>query len=197
MCPAIERSTRGLLNSRRNISVSTSESRKHASALRLHPLEHHHTHNYTYPAYTCTPLRDQLHHIYTIGHTRTSTSTPNNPSQHHPPTMSQPQPDSTAGLGLPQVAACLLVGYFVFRWFFKTNDPSSTAQRRPPAIDPRRLQQQVDVIRGMFPQIPTAAVQAELIRNGGSIEITTEKILTNGFLPEVSLPLQLWAHMLR
>lgn len=99
--------------------------------------------------------------------------------------MSQSQSDSTAGLGLPQVAACLLVGYFVFRWFFKSNDPSSTAQRRPPPVDPRRLQEQTDVVRGMFPQVSVAAVRAELIRNGGNIEITTERILTNGFLPEV------------
>ncbi|KAH0608573.1 uncharacterized protein H6S33_001707 [Morchella sextelata] len=99
--------------------------------------------------------------------------------------------DSTAGLGLPQVAACLLVGYFVFRWFFKTTDPSSSAAQRPSPVDSRRLQQQVDVIRGMFPQIPAGAVQAELIRNGGSIEITTEKILTNGFLPEPPAPVTL------
>jgi coupling of ubiquitin conjugation to ER degradation protein 1 len=98
----------------------------------------------------------------------------------------QSQSDSAAGLRLPQVAACLLVGYFVFRWFFKSNDLSGTAQRRPPPVDPRRLQQQTEVIRGMFPQVSVAAVQAELIRNGGNIEITTEKILTNGFLPEVS-----------
>lgn len=96
--------------------------------------------------------------------------------------------DSTAGLGLPQVAACLLVGYFVFRWFFKATNPSSSAAQRPSPVDPRRLQQQVDLIHGMFPQIPAAAVQAELIRNGGNIEITTEKILANGFLPEPPAP---------
>lgn len=96
------------------------------------------------------------------------------------------QQSDSAGLGLPQVAACLLVGYFVFRWFFKSNDPSSTAQRRPPPVDPRRLQEQTDVVRGMFPQVSAAAVRAELVRNGGNIEITTERILTTGFLPEVS-----------
>lgn len=96
------------------------------------------------------------------------------------------QQSDSAGLGLPQVAACLLVGYFVFRWFFKSNDPSSTAQRRPPQVDPRRLQEQTDVVRGMFPQVSAAAVRAELVRNGGNIEITTERILTTGFLPEVS-----------
>ena len=88
-------------------------------------------------------------------------------------------------LGLPQVAACLLVGYFVFRWFFKSSDPSSVSPTRSPVVDQRRLQEQSLLLTGMFPQVSMAAAQAELIRNGGNIEIATEKILAAGGLPEV------------
>ena len=93
---------------------------------------------------------------------------------------------------IPQLAACVIVGYFILRWFFKSDAPGSSAAAsrsvgRPPvsAADRRRLAQQVEVVRGMFPQFSVAAVEAELIRNGGNIEIATERILTNGFLPEV------------
>lgn len=92
------------------------------------------------------------------------------------------------GLGFPQVAACLLVGYFVFRWFFKSSDPATNSQSRPPPVDLRRLQEQSEVLHGMFPQVSLAAAEAELRRNGGSIEIATEKVLANGGLPEVTHP---------
>jgi len=91
-------------------------------------------------------------------------------------------------LGLPQVAACLLVGYFVFRWFFKSSDPSSVSPARSPVVDQRRLQEQSLLLTGMFPQVSIAAAQAELIRNGGNIEIATEKILAAGGLPEPPAP---------
>ncbi|PUU76201.1 hypothetical protein B9Z19DRAFT_1102516 [Tuber borchii] len=91
-------------------------------------------------------------------------------------------------LGLPQVAACLLVGYFVFRWFFKSSDPSSVSPTRSPVVDQRRLQEQSLLLTGMFPQVSMAAAQAELIRNGGNIEIATEKILAAGGLPEPPAP---------
>lgn len=93
---------------------------------------------------------------------------------------------------LPQAAAFLVISYLVYRFFFTTpasgSDGSSpvAAPRRP--VDRRRLQQQVEVVRGMFPQFSVAAVEAELIRNGGNIETTTERILTTGFLPEPPQP---------
>lgn len=94
---------------------------------------------------------------------------------------------------IPQVAACVLIGYLVLRWFFKGDTsglPATASPNTRPALvspaDRRRLTQQVDVVRGMFPQFSAAAVEAELLRNGGNIEITTERILSTGYLPEVS-----------
>jgi coupling of ubiquitin conjugation to ER degradation protein 1 len=93
---------------------------------------------------------------------------------------------------LPQAAAFLVISYLVYRYFF-TSTPSaaSSSTTTAPAarrVDPRRLAQQVEVVHGMFPQYTTAAIEAELIRNGGSIEVTTERILNTGFLPDVSSP---------
>jgi coupling of ubiquitin conjugation to ER degradation protein 1 len=90
---------------------------------------------------------------------------------------------------LPQAAAFLVISYLVYRFFFAGSPSSSdgASGNAGRVVDPRRLQQQVEVVRGMFPQFSQAAVEAELIRNGGSIEMATERILSTGFLPEVSL----------
>jgi coupling of ubiquitin conjugation to ER degradation protein 1 len=100
---------------------------------------------------------------------------------------------------LPQAAAFLVISYLVYRIFFTSspsNSPSSPPRsaRRP---DPARLRQQVEAVHGMFPQFSQAAVEAELIRNGGSIEVATERILSTGFLPEVScIPFPIWTAIL-
>jgi len=89
---------------------------------------------------------------------------------------------------LPQAAAFLVISYLVYRFFF-TSPPAASST--PPAVSPaatrRRLQQQIEVVHGMFPQVPTAAIEAELLRNGGNMEVATERILATGFLPDVSL----------
>ena len=105
---------------------------------------------------------------------------------------------SSPSIGIPQLAACLLIGYLFFRWYNSSPPPASSAtgsasssaaaaaHRRPPtAQDLARLQQRAEVVHGMFPQISLSAIKWELQKNGGSVEITTEKILAQGFLPEV------------
>lgn len=107
--------------------------------------------------------------------------------------MSHDPAGSSPGIGIPQLAACLLIGYLFFRWYSSTppppNAPAPTppaASRRPTAHELARLQQRAEVVRGMFPQISLSAIKWELQKNGGSVEITTEKILAQGFLPEAS-----------
>jgi coupling of ubiquitin conjugation to ER degradation protein 1 len=85
---------------------------------------------------------------------------------------------------IPQAAAVLIISYLVYRFFF-TGTSTATAPRPQRRHDPARLRQQVEAVTGMFPQFSAAAVEAELIRNGGSIEVATERILTTGYLPEV------------
>lgn len=112
--------------------------------------------------------------------------------------MSHDPAGSSLGIGIPQLAVCLLIGYLFFRWRSSTppppTAPASTpsaatpaASRRPTAHELARLQQRVEVVHGMFPQISLSAIKWELQKNGGSVEITTEKILAQGFLPEASL----------
>ncbi|KAI5816865.1 hypothetical protein BZA77DRAFT_44951 [Pyronema omphalodes] len=90
---------------------------------------------------------------------------------------------------IPQAAAVLIISYLVYRFFF-TGTSTATATRPQRRHDPARLRQQVEAVTGMFPQFSAAAVEAELIRNGGSIEVATERILTTGYLPEPPAPAQ-------
>lgn len=108
---------------------------------------------------------------------------------------------SSPGIGIPQLAACLLIGYLFFRWYNSSPPPASSdtgsapsstaiaATRRPPsAHDLARLQQRAEIVHGMFPQVSLSSIKWELQKNGGSVEITTEKILAQGFLPEPPVP---------
>jgi len=90
---------------------------------------------------------------------------------------------------LPQAAAFLVISYLVYRFFFTSSPEASSAPPPVPAATRRRLQQQIEVVHGMFPQVPTAAIEAELLRNGGNMEVATERILATGFLPDVRTPL--------
>ncbi|KAF8457792.1 hypothetical protein BGX38DRAFT_1157446 [Terfezia claveryi] len=104
---------------------------------------------------------------------------------------------SSPSIGIPQLAACLLIGYLFFRWYNSSppstssaaGPASSSALRRPPtAQDLARLQQRAEIVHGMFPQISLSSIKWELQKNGGIVEITTEKILAQGFLPEPPAP---------
>ncbi|KAF8429530.1 hypothetical protein EV426DRAFT_713451 [Tirmania nivea] len=106
---------------------------------------------------------------------------------------------SSPGIGIPQLAACLLIGYLFFRWYNSSPPPTSSGtgsttsttaahRRPPPAQDFARLQQRAEIVHGMFPQISMSSIKWELQKNGGSVEITTEKILAQGYLPEPPAP---------
>jgi hypothetical protein len=125
------------------------------------------------------PVPSKLHEPPTNETSRTAQHT-------HPPAKMSKEETPI----LPQAAAFLVISYLVYRFFF-TSPPaaSSTPPAVPPAATRRRLQQQIEVVHGMFPQVPTAAIEAELLRNGGNMEVATERILATGFLPDVSLHL--------
>jgi len=104
-----------------------------------------------------------------------------------------------ASIGIPQLIACVIVGFVLFRWVFSspqapdntsaTRNTSSRASGTPAA--PRRLRNgrpvtndMIEVVQAMFPQASAAAIRYDLEKNGGSVETTTEKILEEGTLPE-------------
>lgn len=103
-----------------------------------------------------------------------------------------------SGIGLPQIAACLLIGYLIFRWYSSSpttaTGQSSSAntravpRRAPTPAEATLINSRAELVSGMFPQIPLAAIKWELQKNGANVEATTEKILTNGFLPEPPAP---------
>ncbi|KAI9472016.1 MAG: hypothetical protein EXX96DRAFT_582606 [Benjaminiella poitrasii] len=75
------------------------------------------------------------------------------------------------------------------------NNPSQQGQRHTTTNMPRRVQhrvtpQMIEMVRAMFPDIPTAAIQADLQRTG-SVETTVDNALRDGGLP---LPASMIAH---
>ncbi|KAI7892252.1 uncharacterized protein EV154DRAFT_537568 [Mucor mucedo] len=70
------------------------------------------------------------------------------------------------------------------RWMLGGNQSNGQqAQRRPPARRTHRVTpQMIEMVRAMFPDVPTAAIQADLQRTG-SVETTVDNALRDGGLP--------------
>ncbi|KAK6521950.1 hypothetical protein TWF281_002523 [Arthrobotrys megalospora] len=103
---------------------------------------------------------------------------------------SPPSSEDMAGsIGIPQLILCAIVAALVYRYVLSPSQvsggPGSANGRRPRAtVSPDAI----EALRAMFPQISVAAIRWDLEKNGGSVESTTEKILTDGFLPEPPAP---------
>ncbi|KAJ9052800.1 hypothetical protein DSO57_1030631 [Entomophthora muscae] len=81
----------------------------------------------------------------------------------------------------------VVILFLVFRWVLGSNATSATSgtNSRGGATNHRRRNvtpDMVETVKNMFPDVPTAAIQADLAITG-SVEITCNKILTNGSLP--------------
>ncbi|RUS27749.1 hypothetical protein BC938DRAFT_482796 [Jimgerdemannia flammicorona] len=83
----------------------------------------------------------------------------------------------------------ILIALFIIlmglRWLMGTAQPRTPqGQRRPPLTQPRRLvtPEMVGTVSQMFPDIPPAAILADLQKTG-SVEITCNNILKDGGLP--------------
>ncbi|KAI8647577.1 hypothetical protein BD408DRAFT_449079 [Parasitella parasitica] len=76
----------------------------------------------------------------------------------------------------------------VLRWMLGGNQSNQQGQRRTAtATGARRMAhrvtpQMIEMVRAMFPDIPTAAIQADLQRTG-SVETTVDNALREGGLP--------------
>ncbi|RPA87763.1 hypothetical protein BJ508DRAFT_410470 [Ascobolus immersus RN42] len=104
--------------------------------------------------------------------------------------------DETPTIGLPQLAACLFIGFLVYRYFSSSPSPNTstrpagaTAPATPSPAQLRRLQEQASLVQGMFPQISTNAAIWELQKNGGSVQGVVDKFLSAGRLPEPPVPI--------
>lgn len=86
-------------------------------------------------------------------------------------------------LNIPQLVAFLLISGLAIRWFFFSPSSSSSSvissqsqgyrDRGGRRVDERHVEQ----VQAMFPQYGRREVMWELMRNGGSVQATTERIL--------------------
>lgn len=79
-------------------------------------------------------------------------------------------------LNIPQLIAVVLVGFLAIRWFLSPGSPSSrsSSQNAGRQINPAHVEQ----IMQMFPQLDRRSVMWDLQRNGGSLQATTERLLS-------------------
>jgi coupling of ubiquitin conjugation to ER degradation protein 1 len=86
-------------------------------------------------------------------------------------------------ISLPYLLLILLVSGLVIRYLFFS--PSPSQQRQPLDSVLRTREAAVDRIQQMFPQASRRSILWDLQRNGGNIQVTTERILA-GRLETVS-----------
>ncbi|KAL8699280.1 MAG: hypothetical protein Q9201_006087 [Fulgogasparrea decipioides] len=96
-------------------------------------------------------------------------------------------PPQTQTLNLPSLLFVILLIAFSIHYFFFSKPPSSSASRRDRnAANPEHIEQ----IAQMFPQLSRRDIQWDLQRNGGSVQATTERVLSGRGLERVCLPVQ-------
>ncbi|KAL9597020.1 MAG: hypothetical protein Q9179_004415 [Wetmoreana sp. 5 TL-2023] len=84
-------------------------------------------------------------------------------------------PPQTQTLNLPSLLFVILLIAFSIHYFFFSKPPSSSASRRDRnAANPEHIEQ----IAQMFPQLSRRDIQWDLQRNGGSVQATTERVLS-------------------
>jgi len=100
--------------------------------------------------------------------------------------MATPEPPSTSTttLNIPQLALLILVGVLAWRWVYPSpSDPSSSSSAIPSnnrssrGAGQRVNLRDVDTIAAMFPQLGRREIMWDLQRNGGNVQMTTERIL--------------------
>lgn len=101
--------------------------------------------------------------------------------------MDSPQ----ATLNIPSLLAFALLSFLAIRYFFFSRSSGSTTttsnttlppqSHRPSPATPARI----DSIAAMFPQLDRRSIEWDLLRNGGSVTATTERVLRHGRLGTV------------
>lgn len=81
--------------------------------------------------------------------------------------------EGQTSINIPQIIAVAIVGFLAIRWFLNkpAADPSSSASRGQVDVS------KVDQVSAMFPQLDRRTIAWDLLRNGGSVAATTERVL--------------------
>lgn len=97
-------------------------------------------------------------------------------------------PQVPTTLNIPSIVAFAVISFFAIRYFFFSAPASSTAPGAAGngARNGRRVDfARIDAVTQMFPQMSRRDVEWDLLRNGGSVQATTDKILRDGRLETV------------
>ena len=94
--------------------------------------------------------------------------------------------DPSSTLNIPSLLVVLAVGFIVYRYFWRPSSTTWGSGTSPSASQTQAHHAAVEQITQMFPQVGAREVLWDLQRNGGSIQATTERILTSGMLERVS-----------
>ncbi|EXJ69034.1 uncharacterized protein A1O5_07969 [Cladophialophora psammophila CBS 110553] len=93
--------------------------------------------------------------------------------------------DEEATISIPSLAFVAVLGYFIYRYFFSSRSSpadgsSQTSSTTPRGTTPgiRFTPAQVDQIAQVFPQLNRRDIMWDLHRNRGSVQATTERVLT-------------------
>jgi len=103
-------------------------------------------------------------------------------TRHSPSPMSEIQANFT----VPQLIAVLVIGFLVVRWIFFSSSAASQTSGSHAAGRSRVSPAQVDQVAQMFPQFSAREIMWDLQRNGGSVQATTERVLSGRGLDTVS-----------
>lgn len=90
-------------------------------------------------------------------------------------------PDQQQTLSVPSLLLLAAFAALTIRYFFFTQPSTSSSRTNPRAANPADVEQ----IATMFPQIGRREIIWDLQRNGGSVNATTERILSRGGLDAV------------
>ena len=90
-------------------------------------------------------------------------------------------PDQQQTLSVPSLLLLAAFAAVTIRYFFFAKPSPSSPGPNPRAANPADVEQ----IAIMFPQIGRREIIWDLQRNGGSVNATTERILSRGFLDTV------------
>ncbi|KAK6341781.1 hypothetical protein TWF730_001273 [Orbilia blumenaviensis] len=97
--------------------------------------------------------------------------------------------DMAGSIGIPQLIFCAIVAALFYRYVLSPSQASGGPRLAGGRLSRTPVSQEdIDSVRVMFPQISVAAVRWDLEKNGSNVAATTEKILTDGFLPEPPAP---------
>ena len=99
---------------------------------------------------------------------------------------------SETTVSVPTLIICGVILFFTVRYFYNSSSTSSITSSSYPSSSGGRQRrpvpwEKIETVTTMFPQLQPRDVEYDLLRNGGSVQATTETVLRAGGLSAVRL----------